>query len=251
MASEKTLAVVIRIVEFSETSCVVTLFSRDFGKITGLAKGARRLKSPFEGAIDLLALCRLVFLHKSTDALDILTEAKLERRFRAGSRDLTRLYAGYYVAELLNDLNDEHDPHPELFDIAEETIRRLDDSGPLPLTLLHFELALLRILGHLPALDQCVGCGRGMPAEAQRVSFGLTVGGVLCGLCRAGRKQVISMSGELARALRRASIQDLQNWDQLQLDGREQGELRGVLNQYMNHLLGRRPRLQDYLKVGV
>jgi len=53
MAIEKTDAIVIRVVEFSESSCVVTLFTRDFGKIAAMAKGARRPKSAFESAIDL------------------------------------------------------------------------------------------------------------------------------------------------------------------------------------------------------
>ena len=56
MSSEKASAIVIRAVEFSETSLVVTLFTREFGKLGALAKGARRLKGPFESALDLLAL---------------------------------------------------------------------------------------------------------------------------------------------------------------------------------------------------
>ena len=95
MSSEKDLAIVLRVVPFSETSCVTTLFTRDLGKVSCLAKGARRRKSPFEGALDLLSVCRVVFLHKNSDALDLLTEAKLERRFRAASRSLSCLYAGY------------------------------------------------------------------------------------------------------------------------------------------------------------
>ena len=129
MSSEKTTALVIRLVDFSESSCVVTLFTRDFGKISGLAKGARRPKSAFESALDLLAVCRIVFLHKSSDTLDLLTEAKLERRFRSATRDLSRLYAGYYIAELLNDLTDHGDPHPELFDAADAALQALDADG--------------------------------------------------------------------------------------------------------------------------
>src|SRR5512143_2186053 len=98
MSSEKATAIVLRTVEFSETSLILTLFTREFGKVRGLAKGARRLKSAFESALDLLALCRIVFLRKSSDALDLLTEAKLLRRFRPAGRDLLSLYAGYYVA---------------------------------------------------------------------------------------------------------------------------------------------------------
>src|SRR5688500_238043 len=103
VSSEKSMAIVLRVVEFSETSIIVTLFTDSFGKLSALAKGARRPKSPFEAALDLLAVCRIVFIHKSTDALDLLTEAKLERRFRSATRDLSRLYAGFYVAELLTD----------------------------------------------------------------------------------------------------------------------------------------------------
>ena len=73
MSLEKTDAIVIRLVDFSETSCVVTLFSRDYGKSNALAKGARRPKGPFDSDLDLFTVCRIVFLHKSSDALDLLT----------------------------------------------------------------------------------------------------------------------------------------------------------------------------------
>ena len=124
MASEKTLAIVIRLVEFSESSYVATLFTEDFGKITGLAKGARRPKSAFENALDLLAICRVVFIRKSSESMDLLTEARLERPFRAASRDLTRLYAGFYVAELLQALTDQRDPHPRVFRSCAGNARR-------------------------------------------------------------------------------------------------------------------------------
>ena len=103
---------------------MVTLFTREFGKIRALAKGARRPKGPFESALDLLGLCRIVFLRKSSDALDLLTEAKLERRFRPPGGNLSNLYAAYYVAELLNELTDDYDPHPELFDAADRNAGR-------------------------------------------------------------------------------------------------------------------------------
>src|SRR5437762_14118142 len=113
MSTEKAEALVLRVIEFSETSSVVTLFTREFGKVHGLAKGARRPKGPFQSALDLLARVRLVFLRKSSEALDLLTEAKLERRFRSPGRDLSCLYGAYYVAELLNELTHDGDPHAE------------------------------------------------------------------------------------------------------------------------------------------
>ncbi|NLE37473.1 MAG: DNA repair protein RecO, partial [Pirellulaceae bacterium] len=95
MSTEKATAIVLRTVDFSETSLVVTFFTREFGKVGALAKGARRIKGPFESALDLLALCRIVFLRKSSESLDLVTEAKLVRRFRPAGKDLAGLYGGY------------------------------------------------------------------------------------------------------------------------------------------------------------
>ena len=128
-APEKASALVLRVIEFSETSAIVTLFTREFGKISGMAKGARRPKGPFEHALDLLAQCRIVFLRKSSGALDLLTEAKLERWFRPRGRDLASLYAGYYIAELLIELTHDYDPHLELYDAAVETLAGLACGG--------------------------------------------------------------------------------------------------------------------------
>ena len=259
MSSEKATALVLRVVEFSETSCVVTLFTREFGKLHGLAKGARRLKGPFESALDLLALCRIVFIRKSSESLDLLTEAKLERRFRAAGRDLSSLYAGYYVAELLNELTDSADPHPELFDAASETLLALAGGhGSVASVVLRFELAALRTLGHLPSLTACVECGQGVRDEGPvadegrvggkgRVAFGVLAGGVLCGRCRPGKKHVVSIHAGTLRILERFADPADGAWSRMTIDRSTRGELRGVVNQYLCHLLGRKPRMHGYL----
>lgn len=250
MSAEKATALVLRVVEFSETSYVVTLFTREFGKVRGLAKGARRLKGPFESALDLLAQCRIVFLRKSSEALDLLTEAKLERRFRAADRDLSRLYAGYYVAELLNELTDDADPHPELFDIASETLLALaSGSAATSALILRFELIALRLLGHLPSLDVCVDCGEPVTASGGRVAFGLLAGGVLCGRCRPGKKQVVSIQAGSLRVMQHFSDPHSETWQRMEVDRSLRGELRGVVNQYLCNLLGRRPRMHSYLGI--
>ena len=247
MSSEKSLAIVLRVVEFSETSIITTLFTESFGKLGALAKGARRPKSPFEAALDLLAVCRIVFIHKSTDALDLLTEAKLERRFRSATRDLSRLYAGYYIAELLSDLTEANDPHPVLFQAANQCLLNLDGNEAVAPTVLRFELSMLRELGFLPSLETCVGCGE--PVELNgRVAFGMIAGGVLCGRCRAGQRSVVSASAAAMTALGRfAAMND--DWRQLEIDRRTMGEVRGLLNNYLAHVLGHRPKMRKYLGI--
>jgi DNA repair protein RecO (recombination protein O) len=246
MSSEKATAIVLQVVEFSETSSIVTLFTREFGKIRGLAKGARRPKGPFDAALDLLCLCRIVFLRKSSGALDLLTEAKLERRFRPRGRDLSSLYAAYYVAELLNALTDEYDPHSPLFDAAEETLRTLSTEGPIAAAVLRFEMTALRVLGHLPSLASCADCGTRVE-HTGRIAFGPLAGGVLCSKCRPGKRQVVSVSAGVLKALARFAEPESEAWRRIELDRRTKGELRGVLNHYVSHLLGRRPKLHNYL----
>jgi DNA repair protein RecO (recombination protein O) len=254
MASEKTRAIVLRVVPFSESSCVLTLFTEDFGKRSALAKGAWRPKGPFEGALDLLALVRIVFLPKSSEALDLLTEARLERRFRAAQRDLARLYGGYYVAELLLELTEPGDVHRELFAVADQTLQALDQDAPVAPTLLAFELAALRHLGHAPLLDRCAACDRPLrvPAgEGGRVALGLLAGGVLCPDCRPGRRAVVSLTVPAWRWLAQLAgtgpppLGDAATPDQAPAE--VCGELRAVMNQYLAHLVGHRLRMSAYL----
>ncbi len=248
MSSEKTHAIVLRVIDFSETSCIVTLFTRDFGKIGALAKGARRPKSPFESALDLLAVCRIVFLHKLSDSLDLLTEAKLERRFRAAQQDLSRLYAGYYVAELLREMTDTGDPHPELFRAADLTLEQLNRETPVASLVPWFELTALRVLGHLPAFETCAACGRAISASpGGRVPFGIRAGGVLCPACRPGQRHVIGVTRGAMTTLRRLAADRAGHGLPATMETATRGEIRGVLNQYLCHLLGHPLRMHDYL----
>jgi len=246
MPAEKATALVLRTIEFSETSLVVTLFTREFGKVRGLAKGARRLKGPFESALDLLALCRIVFLRKSSEALDLVTEAKLLRRFRPAGRDLAPLYAGYYFAELLGELTDDYDPHPELFDLADESLLALAEGEPVAMRVLRFELVALHLLGHMPSLDTCVECGARVP-QTGRMAFAQAEGGVLCARCRQeGRQFVLANAGAL-RTMAGLADPLSRAWRRLEIDPRTRGEIRGLLNHHLYALLGRKPRMHQYL----
>src|SRR5947207_2399789 len=131
MSLEKATALVIRGTDFSETSRIVTLWTKEFGKIRALAKGGRRLKSNFDVALDLLTRCGIVFIRKSSTSLDLLTEARVEERFLHLRHDLPALYGAYYVAEMLGDWAQDYDPHPLLFDEAVGTLRNLGQAGVL------------------------------------------------------------------------------------------------------------------------
>jgi DNA repair protein RecO (recombination protein O) len=244
MAAEKALALVLRTTDWSETSRIATLWTREFGKVRVLAKGGRRLKSSFESALDLLTVCSIVLLRKSSGSLDLLTEAQVVQRFPRLRTDLPALYAAYYIAELLADWTEEYDPHAVLFDEALATLEHLGTAGiPTGVRLARFELVLLRELGYSPVLASCASCG--VPVDGRGLAFGPSAGGVLCPACQPRQRERRPLSTAAWEALRVLS-EPGETW-QRDWSLAVRTELRQLLGQYVTALRGRQPRLLPYL----
>jgi DNA repair protein RecO (recombination protein O) len=245
--AEKALALVLRTTDWSETSRIATLWTREFGKVRGLAKGGRRLKSNFETALDLLTVCSIVFLRKSSGGLDLLTEARVVRRFPRLRSDLQALYAAYYLAELLSDLTEDYDPHPTLFD---EALRTLEGLGEPPVAvgprLARFELVLLRELGYGPAVTACAVCAA--PPGPPGLAFSAAAGGVVCPGCQRGQRDRRPLSPAAWQALEGLAAPG-DAWQETagRMPPAARKEVRQVLGQYVTWLLGRPPRLLSYL----
>jgi len=244
MLYEKTAALVVRTSDWSESSRIATLFTREFGKVRALAKGGRRLKGSFEVALDLLAVCSIVLIRKK-NGLDLLTEARSEERFVGLRTNLPALYAGYYVAELLGDGTQDHDPHPALYDAAIETLRDLNKPGSdAAERVLRFELVWLDELGYRPRLDGCAACDAvDWLGTADRISFGPLAGGLVCPQCEAGQRDRRVVSRPALEALRQ-----LASGMPTAIGALPKVELRLLLGQYVSFVLGRRPRLLAYLE---
>lgn len=241
MAAEKTLAVVLQAVPFGETSCVVTLLTRELGKVRALAKGAWRPKGPFDGGLDLLSTCEVIVLRRVSGGLDLLTEACLLSRFRIGT-SLPAFQAAICLAELTDAVTADADPHPELFDAAVARIHALSDhrgsDAAVETERLRGELAILRLTGHGPALDRCAAClGE---VSGPRVAFGMLDGGLLCTACRRGKRVVVSVSAPTRQLLRRLAVAP--PGGDVDAEPRLHGEARAILDSYLAHLLGRRLR---------
>ena len=248
---EKTEAMVIRVADFSETSRGVTLFSREFGKIAALAKGGRRLKGPFEAALDLLATCQIVFLRKSSATLDLLTEAKLISRFRPPGRNLHSLYSGYYVAELLSGLTEDYDPHPVLYDQATLALQRLAEDGDVRPVLLRFEMVLLREIGQMPVVDRCVSCDVPVNSDSQtdpqsqpQFAFWVSSGGLICSHCQRPEYGSPMITAETAALLSRLAEPEVEISE---LPMERYSELRRVVTPAICHVLERRPKMFRFL----
>jgi recombinational DNA repair protein (RecF pathway) len=112
--------------------------------------------------------------------------------------------------------------------------------------LLRFETVFLRELGYAPQLEACASCRRPLPHAGELV-FSSMAGGVVCGHCRVSPRGIVKLSRTAWQALRQ--LADDQAWKDRRWPGTEK-ELRNLYNQYISHLLGRRPRTMAYLGSG-
>ena len=245
-------ALILRTVDFSETSRIVTLYTRQFGKIEALAKGGRRLKGPFESSLDILARNAVTFIPKRGDVLDLLTESKLIQRFHVHSTNLAGTLGGYYVAELINSFTATNDPMPKLYDLAVKVLNQLESGTFVMRTLIRFEGRFLQIIGHFPSLRDCVECG--MPISSvpkNRVVFGIIDGGVLCSACLPGHRQTSAVMAETLNTweVLVSPLDKTEQWKCVPMSQQTLGEIRRLINQYICGLSGWKPRLHDWWNV--
>ena len=246
MAYERTDAIAIRHVDFSETSRVVTFYTREFGRITTMAKGAKRRSSKVAGHIDLLSHCEIVFVSRTKrDAMHILTEAAVHESFVPIRRDLTRFYAACHGASLVENMTAREDPNEELFDELLGLLRRLAGGIDPAVALFAFEVRLLGQCGFMPELSRCVCCGK---EEHRHVSFSPDRGGIVCGDCAPGETGLVEkVSPGALGFLNRLAQGKATRLDRISISAVAANRIRAFLSQYESYVLGKELRTMRHL----
>ncbi len=242
MPYEKDEAIVIRGVDFSETSRIYTFYTRRFGRIAALAKGARRRYNRNIGHLDLLSHGEIVFLSgRSRGRLHILAEVCSFDAFPRVRENLTRFYAACHAAELVNAMTAEEDPCPELFDRLLALLRQLDGGADPALALFAFEAHLLVLTGFMPEVSRCVSCGK--TGREKAVSFSLRLGGTVCPACSPGEPdRVDALPSGALRLLGRIARGETTRLDRVRVAAEVAGQLRRLLTEYETYVLGRKLR---------
>jgi len=190
-------AVCLRVQDYHESSKLVTFFTLEHGKVSCLAKGARRLKSKFGAALDLFAQSRIIYYSHETRTLFTLSDAELVRSFSSLALLPERFLAAEQMAEFVLRVIQPQDPSPQLYQLLLNYLSTLESFPPLPsanrqspIVNLQYPAALVcsfllkaaSFLGFRPELRRCLICRR--PIENQRPAyFDPGRGGIICPRC--------------------------------------------------------------------
>jgi DNA repair protein RecO (recombination protein O) len=167
--TERAHGVILRTRPFTETSLIVNWLTPDLGRISTIAKGARRAKSPFRGKLDLFYEGDFSFQRSRRSELHTLREVVLRETNPALRQELAYLQQASYGATLIEQTTETQTPLPEIYELFRGFIHALSKQPPKPRTVFAFELKLLQILGLAPDVEETK-----LSAEARSLVTALT-----------------------------------------------------------------------------
>lgn len=237
----KVESIVLKQSDFSEADKIVTIYSKQLGKISCVAKGIKRSKSKLRGSV-------LPFTHSSLmlykgKSLYTITGADIIKSFITLRKDILLLSYATYCLELLDSFTIEEEPNLQIFILVVTTFHLLQIIDPW-VALKYFEIRLLRFSGYRPETKFCVNCGK----KNSKYLFSCVQGGVLCPFCKSIDPRGSKIS---AGSLKVIDLLDRINLDKIHVikpTSNNKNELDEMLEDYITYLLSRKLKSKEFLK---
>lgn len=233
MALYKTEAIVLRTRNIGEADRVVTLYTRDRGKVEGVARGSRRAKSRLAGVTQLFTYGRYMLF--SGRSLETISQAEIAESFNGLREDLVKMAHASYVAELFDVSLEPGEPSEDLFELLRDALYVLDRGLMPALVVRWFELRLMDLLGYHPQLTACVGCG----GDAGEARFSVREGGLLCSRCLAKDPTAIPVGRSSVEWMKRLITTESGRLGIMRPSERDLGALEAVSRAYIDFRLPR------------
>lgn len=246
MAVERSTALVLGRFPLGESDRVVTFFTRRFGKVRGVAKSARRLRSRFGSALEPFTLGELVFFDNGRADLVQIDHFDILRPFAAVREDLDRLGHSAWMVECVTRLTAERDANPDVFGLLVRALSAVETGSRPARVAVAFGLRCVELLGHRLRDDACVACGRDVVVTGA-VAFDVSGGGTVCRACADALGGVFTVGASTVGALRRLRRATWREATALPL-GRAETELRALLEAQVAGLLGQSTRSARFLR---
>jgi DNA repair protein RecO (recombination protein O) len=196
---KKAKGFIIRSQEFRESSLILTVLTEEFGKLSFIAKGARKLDSGFGAALDLLTLSELVFYDGK--GLKLLKDATIIQSFWGLKGDYDSVDLGLRCAKLLDELVREGQPDRRIFWLFFDLLGELEGKKDIKSLEIGFLVKLLAALGFTPQLNKCTLCGKTL-SRGGKVWFSAERGGIVCSSCSYNCEEAIKLNRGVIKTLK-------------------------------------------------
>lgn len=242
--SRRVEALILRHQRWGEADRILTVFSKESGKLRVIAKGVRKTTSRKAGHLELFMRTALQ-LAQGRDFW-ILTQAEAINSFLPLRDDLQKMGLASYVIELLDKFTYEDGPNPQLYKLVVETLERLAAEDEVFVVLRYYEMRLLDLLGYRPQLFQCIGCQEDIKAEDQY--FSALVGGVICPRCAHKYEDVRRIGVSALKYLRHFQRSTYKEALAAAPDSDVLQEIERIMQWYLTYLLERAINSQIFLQ---
>jgi len=246
MPLHKTPAVVLRSMPYGESDQIVTLYTLAFGKIKGIAKGAKRSRKRFGNTLEICSYITATFFEKETADLVRLSHSELVRSFEGLRGDITKLAWASYLIELVNALTAERIKNRGLFRLLIVFLNFINRGNLKEEIQRVFEVRLLSLLGYQPQFNHCTRCQKGLSGE--RFFFSAREGGVLCPSCAAHLPDLLPVSLGTIKTLLLAQSIPLEKVGRISFSPQSLKESQAVLSLFLQQYLGKELKSQKFLE---
>ena len=239
MIPRSTGCIILKVSEHGESDKLVTFYSQDLGRVTGIAKGAKRSKQRFVNKLEEFSRLQIFYIPpRGLTGLLLITEAELLCAHLALRREFSRYVAAMYISELMLKFTRDNDPDPRLYTLLKWALVSLEiENDPQKIAAL-YHLQLLAIAGYRPELHQCSKCHRPV-GPGPTFLFLPSNGSLLCSSCHPpqGGPNSNLLSVQTLKFLAKAQNTCLQQLNRLQPSRQTTDQTLLSLYYYTFHLL--------------
>lgn len=235
---QKTEGIIIKCKDFTDTSQLVTFFTKDFGKLKVVAKGSRAKSKKFKGKMDLFIESEIIFYRKTRTELHTLSECSIIDTHSQIRSDFDHVATASYVSELLEVSVGVEDPIKGLYELVKDVFGWLQEEKDLQWVRNVFEIKLLQLLGHLPQMQLCGKCN----GSLGEIVFFEPENGWFCDRCGSGKRKisrgVFAIIEKIAYSPR---------FQMIKISKTQKEELNNLMRLFIDFSVGKRLKSLDFL----
>ncbi len=223
---------------YGDSDLIVTFYSREYGKLKGIAKGAKRSKKRFANVFEPFSLTRIIFTRKNRDMLAFIESCDIIDHYASIRQDLEKTLTACYFMDLADHFSPEGKANEELFELLTDFLSVLTREHISDAMIRFFEMRLLKISGFEPALSACIHCKTPV-TNGSFYYFFPQEGGIACASCAKPQRYDQSVSAGTLRTLLLGRDMDIEKMKRVCLPEALAVESRNILYGFISHVLGK------------